>query len=34
MHIEQIPQGQREEIRQIYLAKGFSGEVLEHIVQL
>lgn len=34
MHIEQIPQGEREEIRQIYLAKGFSGEILDHIVQV
>ena len=34
MHIEQIPQGEREEIRQIYAGKGFSGEVLDHIVQV
>jgi VIT1/CCC1 family predicted Fe2+/Mn2+ transporter len=34
MHIDQIPQGEREEIRQIYSAKGFSGEVLDHIVQV
>jgi VIT1/CCC1 family predicted Fe2+/Mn2+ transporter len=34
MHIDKIPQGEREEIRQIYLAKGFSGEVLDHIVQV
>ena len=34
MHIDRIPQGEREEIRQIYLAKGFSGELLDHIVQV
>lgn len=34
MHIDRIPQGEREEIRQIYAAKGFQGEVLDHIVQV
>lgn len=31
-HIEQIPAGEKEEIRQIFQKKGFSGDVLEKIV--
>jgi VIT1/CCC1 family predicted Fe2+/Mn2+ transporter len=34
LHIREVPDGEREEIRQIYAAKGFEGQDLDRVVDV
>lgn len=33
-HVEDVPDGEREEVRQIYASKGFAGDDLERVVEV
>ena len=33
-HVEDVPDGEREEVRQIYARKGFAGDDLERVVEV